>query len=150
MHSIKAVTALLCFLLCVAVFGESSPVSTDGTDPKTWDPVLDATIAAKKNHEVIFEDSEIRVLSVTVLPGETERLHHHRWPSIILFDRPARLENRDAKGNLILVQDRALSSAESPMIVRLPPQAAHAVTNLDATPMHLVRTEFKHGFPKQP
>jgi hypothetical protein len=150
MQSIKAVAALSCFLLCVAVLGEGSPISTDGTDPTTWDPALDATRAARKNHKVIFEDSEIRVLSVTVAPGETEKLHHHRWPSIIVFDRPARLENRDAKGNMIPMKDRALLSPESPMILRLPPQAAHAVTNLDATPMHLVRTEFKHGFPKQP
>jgi len=41
------------------------PRSTDGTDPKTWDPALDAVKSGARNHVVIYEDKEIRVLSVT-------------------------------------------------------------------------------------
>jgi quercetin dioxygenase-like cupin family protein len=147
---LKIGTAIVCFLVCGAAFGQGMPISTDGTDPTTWDPALDAVEAAPKNHKVIYEDSEIRVLSVTVAPGESEKLHHHRWPSIIVFDRLVPLENRDASGNLIPRTNMQSLSAEPPMLFRVPPQAAHSVTNVGTTPLHLVRTEFKHGFPKQP
>jgi hypothetical protein len=125
------------------------PISTDGTDPKTWDPKIDAVIAGAKNHVVIYEDAEIRVLSVTVQPGEVEVAHHHRWPSVIVFDRPTKRDNRDAKGNLLPAKKAAGDKPEVPLVVRVPPEAAHSVTNLDTVPMHLVRVEFKNGFPKE-
>ncbi len=137
-------------LAAVTAFAQTSPlpISTDGTDPKSWDPKLDAVIAGAKNHKVIFEDKEIRVLSVTVLPGEVEPLHHHQWPSAIVYDRPTKSENRDAKGNLLAPKAKA-DRKDSPMLIRVPPEAAHSVTNLDSVPLHLIRVEFKHGFPKQ-
>ena len=124
------------------------PISTDGTDPKLWEPKLDALKAGAKNHKVIFEDKEIRVLSVTVEPGEVEVAHHHQWPSVIVFDRPTKRENRDANGKLLVPKVSADGNKESPMVIRVPPEAAHSVTNLDTVPMHLIRVEFKNGFPK--
>ena len=64
--------------VAVTAFAQTSamPISTDGTDPKTWDPRLDAVIAGVKNHKIIYEDKEIRVLSVMVLPGEVDAAHH--------------------------------------------------------------------------
>jgi oxalate decarboxylase/phosphoglucose isomerase-like protein (cupin superfamily) len=35
-------------------------------------------------------------------------------------------------------------------VVRVPPEAAHAVTNKGSAPLRLVRIETKNGFPKQP
>lgn len=131
------------------VFAQEMPISTDGTDPQTWAPQQDAVVAGVKNHVVIFEDSEIRVLSVTVQPGEVEVLHHHRWPSIIVYDRPVKSENRDAKGNLLAPKRPAGDKPELPRIIRLPPEALHSVSNLDKIPLHLIRVEFKNGFPKQ-
>lgn len=133
-----------------ATFAQTPPpISTDGTDPKSWDPKLDAVIAGVKNHRIIYEDKEIRVLSVTVAPGEVEMAHHHQWPSVIVFDRPTKRENRDSKGNLLVPKGNPDSKQESPMVIRVPPEAAHAVTNLDTVPMHLIRVEFKNGYPKQ-
>ncbi len=125
------------------------PISTDGTDPKTWDPKSDATVAGVRNHVVIYEDAEIRVLSVTVQPGEVEVPHHHRWPSVIVFDRPTKRDNRDAKGNLLPAKKAKGDNPELPLVVRVPPEATHSVTNLDTVPMHLIRVEFKNGFPKE-
>jgi len=31
-------------------------------DPSTWDPALDAVVAAPKHHKVIFENERLRVL----------------------------------------------------------------------------------------
>jgi len=45
----------------------------------------DAPQAAPHSHRVIFENSVIRILEVTVpAPGTTEPMHHHRWPSFFL------------------------------------------------------------------
>jgi hypothetical protein len=46
---------------------------------------LDAVQAAPASHKVIFENSLVRVLEVTVPPkGQTEPMHHHRWPGFFL------------------------------------------------------------------
>src|SRR5579863_10201198 len=45
----------------------------------------DAVQAAPNSHRVIFENSLVRVLEVTMPPpGKTEPMHHHRWPSFFL------------------------------------------------------------------
>ena len=47
-------------------------ISMDGSDPATWDPAMDAVLAAPENHTVLYEDDLIRVISVRVAPGATE------------------------------------------------------------------------------
>jgi predicted metal-dependent enzyme (double-stranded beta helix superfamily) len=136
-------------LAATQTLAQNLPLSTDGTDPRTWDPKQDALASGKKNHIVIFEDAEIRVLSVTVAPGEAEIPHHHQWPSIIVYDRPVKSENRDGKGNLLPPKGSAGDKVELPRVIRVPPEALHSVSNLDAKPLHLIRIEFKNGFPKQ-
>ena len=74
MNAIKLASFAI-LLVAGQVLAQGMPISTDGTDPQTWDPRLDAVIAGVKNHVVIYEDSEIRVLSVTVQPGEVEVAH---------------------------------------------------------------------------
>jgi hypothetical protein len=45
----------------------------------------DAPQAAPNSHKIIFDNSLVRVLEVTVPPpGATEPMHHHRWPSFFL------------------------------------------------------------------
>lgn len=53
--------------------------NADHGDPKIWDPELDAVSVAPENHVVLYEDDFIRVLSVRLPPGETEKPHHHRF-----------------------------------------------------------------------
>lgn len=141
--------AALYFAITCAAIAQGMPISTDGTDPKTWDPKLDALKAGERNHKVIYEDKEIRVLSVTVAPGEVEIAHHHQWPSVIVYDRPVKSENRDANGKLLASKMPPAGKRELPMTFRVPPEAAHSVSNLDTVPLHLIRVEFKNGFPKE-
>ena len=141
--------ATLYFAVTCAAIAQGMPISTDGTDPKTWDPNLDALKSGTKNHKVIYEDKEIRVLSVTVEPGEVEVAHHHQWPSVIVYDRPVKSENRDASGKLLPSKMPPAGKRELPMTFRVPPEAAHSVSNLDTAPLHLIRVEFKNGFPKE-
>lgn len=45
-------------------------------DPSTWDPALDAVVAAPKHHKVVFENERLRVLEVTLEPNDEEPIHH--------------------------------------------------------------------------
>jgi len=121
------------------------PVSTDGTDPSTWDLKLEARRAAPKNHKVIFENEDIRVLAVSVQPGEQEALHHYRRPSVMVIDSLVKLEDHDASGKPIKLP--LPEKLELPLVLRLPPQAAHSIRNVDSRPFHAIRIEFKNGFP---
>jgi hypothetical protein len=63
------------------------PDDRANSNPSTWDPALDAVAAAPANHKVLFENDRLRVLEVTLEPSEEEPTHHHRWPSVFIFDQ---------------------------------------------------------------
>ena len=42
-----------------------------GNDPYDWQANLDAVIAAPNNHKILMENDIVRVMEVTVAPGET-------------------------------------------------------------------------------
>ena len=135
------------FTLCAGLACAQMPRSTDGSDPAGWEPGLDALRSAPDNHRVIFENDDLRVLSVTVRPGELEKVHHHKWPSVMVIDSLTRLVDLDRDGR---EQKLPLpEKIELPLVLKMPPQSAHAVKNLDTRPFHAIRIEFKKGFPVQ-
>ncbi len=74
------VIVLLSFILLSAryfyIYGQDKSGFPDG---------FDAVQAAPNSHKVIFENEFVRVLEVTMpTPGNTEPMHHHRWPSFFL------------------------------------------------------------------
>jgi hypothetical protein len=121
-------------------------ISMDGSDPATWDPALDGVLAAPENHRVLYEDDVIRVISVSVAPGETEKPHHHRLPSVFVIDRMVKVRDFNGATNeeipLPVPKD-----AVFPITLKFPPQPLHYVRNVDTKPFHATRIEFKHGFP---
>lgn len=147
MDLLKSFAALPLIIATGFAWGEM-PISTDGSDPATWNPKLEATRSGAKNHKVIFENDDIRILSVTVKPGETEKLHHHQWPSVLVIDSLTKLADfdKDGKEQKLPLPDKI----EMPLVLKLPPQAAHSVKNLDTRTFHLTRIEFKKGFPAAP
>jgi hypothetical protein len=121
-------------------------ISMDGSDPATWDPALDGVLAAPENHVVLYEDDTIRVVSVSIAPGETEKPHHHRLPSVFVVDRLVRL--RDFNGSTGEEIPLPIpKEVEFPIMLKFLPQPLHYVENLDTTPFHATRIEFKQGFP---
>jgi hypothetical protein len=132
---------------------------------------LDAIVAAPKNHKVLYEDDHVRVLEVTVQPGEIENMHHHPCASVFAHDAPMpKFTNSLADDgsvwklgrNLQLISsdpevpadvvtalaqlnaqlDAAMSKG-LPMAWSSPPQSTHSVHNVDSFPMHFYRIEFK-------
>jgi hypothetical protein len=121
-------------------------ISMDGSDPATWDQALDGVLAAPANHAVLYEDDTIRVISVSIAPGETEKPHHHRLPSVFVVDRLVRLRDFDGStGKEIPLP--IPKEVEFPIILKFLPQPLHYVENLDTSRFHATRIEFKQGFP---
>jgi hypothetical protein len=127
----------------------SDAISSDGTDPNSWDQKLDGPVAAPDNHKILYQDDDVRVPLVTVPPGEKEKVHHHRWPSILVVLGERNVEDFDADGNRLPIHKSVPENFKWPLVLRWPPGAAHSIHNLDANkPFRAIRVEFKHGFPK--
>jgi hypothetical protein len=47
---------------------------------------MEAVHAGANNHRVLFENVAVRLLEVTVQPGETEPLHWHTYPSVFAIN----------------------------------------------------------------
>ena len=130
-------------LSSVAQAPPEHPLCANSVEAKGWAPELDAVKAAPSNHKVIFESEELRVLEVTVRPGEREQLHHHPWPSVMVLHKRPTLKNYDKDGNEIRPGAGSPTPTDLPFAARLPAQAAHAVHILDTQPFHAIRVEFK-------
>jgi len=73
--AVLSVTFLVLFAWHYYIYGQDKSDFPDG---------FDAVQAAPKSHKVIFENGFVRVLEVSVSPGTTVPMHHHRWPSLLL------------------------------------------------------------------
>jgi hypothetical protein len=112
-----------------------------------WPDSMDAPNAAPKNHKVLFENDHVLLLEVTIQPGEQEKLHGHKWPSVFLFDAPQpKLVDHIAEDNSNHpVPNREFENVDwyAPQCVTMGPQAPHQVTITDTFPQHFYRLEFK-------
>lgn len=114
-------------------------------EPDEWPPHLDALVAAPANHRLLLEDDTVRVLEVTVRPGERENLHHHRWPSIMVVLARPTYRNFDADGMEIPPSGGTPPSPTLPRALHLPPQPLHSIEVAADAPHAFqgIRIEFK-------
>ena len=82
----KTRTTRILALMCATALALSIwEARAHAIDDRSFPEGLDAVQAAPGSHKVIFENALVRVLEVTVPPaGQTEPMHHHRWPSFFL------------------------------------------------------------------
>jgi len=133
------------------VVGDSDHVASSGQlkyatgDPASWPAELDAVIAAPDNHKVLLENDHVRVLEVTLGPGEVEPLHSHRWPSVLHIQQAGHFLDRDAEGNVIF-DSREAPPLELPLTMWKGPEAPHSPVNLsEDTEIRLIRVELKQA-----
>ncbi len=118
-------------------------------DPSTWDPKLDAVTAAPANHRVVYENDRLRVLEVTLEPDEEEPTHHHRWPSVFVFDQVQGPIHDVAPDGTALPPNRDVMQAikawdgSGCLVVQMAPQAAGRVFNASGKTVHGIRVEMK-------
>jgi hypothetical protein len=115
----------------------------DPNNPASWPDSLDAVIAAPQNHKVVLENERVRVLEVTVRPGEKEPLHMHRMPSVMYVMAEDNIRDYDAEGKLVYDSRTAKTTRKFPQTIWMPPQAPHSVHNLSKKPVRLLRVELK-------
>jgi hypothetical protein len=108
-----------------------------GNFDRWWKPELEATVAAPENHKILFENDEVRVLEVTVEPGRSERLHVHRYASVIYLESSPHLIEHLQDGT-----SRDLG-ARPKGAFWLPIAQGHYMENVDTFPLHAIRFELK-------
>ena len=119
------------------------------TDPSTWDTALDAVIAAPKHHKVLFENEHLRVLEVILEPNDEEPVHHHRWPSVFVFDQIAGPIHDYSPDGTQLPPSRDVIKAiqswngQGCLVVHMAPQPAGTVLNASGKTLHGIRVEMK-------
>jgi hypothetical protein len=135
-------------LVAVATLAQGAlPISTDGSNPAGWNARDAAPLAAGDNHRPIYEDDNIRILSVTVRAGTAETYHDHPYYSVLVFDSTARVVDRDRDGRSLglTVFDALDAPSGAPFVAVQAPEALHSIRNDDTHDVHLTRIEFKRG-----
>ncbi len=122
---------------------------TTSTDPASWDPALDAVAAAPKHHRVLFENDKLRVLEVTLESDDEEPLHHHRWPSVFVFDQVQGPVHDIAPDGTVMPPNRDVMQAiqawdgKGSLVVHMSPQPLGRVHNSSGKTIHGIRIEMK-------
>jgi len=109
-----------------------------------WPLSMEAVHAAPNNHHVLFENDSVRLLEVTVQPGQTEPLHWHMYPSVFAVNgvQPA-LKDHTADSTAMRPRQYEDADWSQPQCRTMPVQAPHQVTDADSFPVHFYRLEFK-------
>jgi hypothetical protein len=124
-------------------------LNVDTANPATWDPALDAVVAAPRHHRVLFENANLRVLEVTLEHLDEEPVHHHRWPSVFVFDQVGGPIHDLAPDGTPLPPNRDVIKAigawdgKGCLVVNMAPQAAGRVLNESGRTVHGIRIEMK-------
>jgi hypothetical protein len=118
-------------------------------NPHDWDPALDAVAAAPKHHKVLFENENLRVLEVILDADDEEPVHHHRWPSVFVFDAIQGPVHDMTPDGQVLPPNRDVFRAlkawngEGCLVVNMAPQPAGRVHNASGKTIHGIRVEMK-------
>lgn len=126
-------------------------MTADDNDPATWDLALDAVAAAPRHHKVLFENQNLRVLEVTLDPNDEEPVHHHRWPSVFVFDQMSGPVFDISPDGTRLPPDRDVMKAveawdgQGCLVVNMAPQPAGRVLNASPATIHGIRIEMKNA-----
>ena len=89
--------------------------------------------------KLLFENDEVRVLEVSVLPGVREPLHAHRYPSILYYVSAAHM--KEYSPGLAAI-DRG--HKEDGSVIFLPISPPHQMENMDKRKfLKAIRVELK-------
>ena len=126
------------------------PQHSPDLDTSTWDPALDAAIAAPANHKVLFENESLRVLEVTLAAGEEEPIHHHRWRSVFILDQvQGPIHDISPDGTQLPPNRDVIKAVEAwdgqgcLVVADMAPQPAGRVINASGKNLHGIRVEMK-------
>ena len=99
-------------------------------DAWKWPDSLDALVAAKEFHKLVFQTPEFRILEVTVGPGQLDPIHTHKGKSIVWV-----VNNSPLLYNTFGLEELNIGSWEKP-------EPPHSVENIGKELFKLYRLEF--------
>jgi predicted metal-dependent enzyme (double-stranded beta helix superfamily) len=107
----------------------------------------DAIVTAPDNHKVVFENEKVRVLEVTIKPGEKEPFHEHSMFSVmnIITGAPLRITEATIQDGK-LVTGKTIEVGKDnfrPPPLWMPPQTLHSAENVGSVTFHAYRIELK-------
>ena len=108
------------------------------------------TVAITKppgSHRVVLENQTTRVLEVTIAPGEREPQHTHRWPSVMVVHRPARIRYYTGETLTFTSPEQPAPAVQEPRVSWLDPEGPHSVENIDTHVYEAFRIELKQPWP---
>ncbi len=109
-----------------------------------WDGSHDAMQASTKNHTVLFENDEVRILEVTINPQEKEDFHTHRWKSVFIVDALADMRYFGPQGEIQYERKAPPADAFCTSVTWKEPEGLHAIENLSHDRViHGIRIEMK-------
>ena len=95
----------------------------------------DAVNVAPHLHQVLFEDDKLRVLKVTVEPGDATEMHWHpRNINYVLSPGKLRFNKPDGSTVEVNLAEGQVTSS---------PESSHTVENVGDTPVETVQVELK-------
>jgi len=108
--------------------------------------------AAPQNHKLLYDDSKLRFIEVTIGPGEKEPMSGEPYPSVYLYDAPqpdaaqivdTKLDPDSALNGQGAGHGVAPHGAEFPTCDTMAPRAPHQIANHGTIPVHFYILEFK-------
>jgi mannose-6-phosphate isomerase-like protein (cupin superfamily) len=110
---------------------------------------LDGVAAAPKNHTVIFENDDVRVLETTIAAGEKTPLHTHLAPTVMYVLSGSHFIRRDEHG-ATMVETRANPDFVLPRVLFSASTPRHTIENTGADDLVVIGVELKHSGGDQP
>ncbi len=125
---------------------EIKSIDTTVTTKWIWADSLDAIEAAPLSHKIIYEDSAVRILYVTVNPGTLEPVHTHKWKSLAwaIKSPPFTLYHYKLENNRLLISDSFTAQLPINKVNVWEPESPHSIRNTGMDTLALYRIEFKH------
>jgi hypothetical protein len=101
------------------------------------DTKYDALIASPDSHQLVFENDEVRVLKLSLIPGQKEKMHYHPFKSVMISEVGVRIRYYNEKSEIVFEQYVPGG------IYWLEPEGIHCVENVDKIPFYGYRIEIK-------
>lgn len=108
-----------------------------------WPIHLDALVAASEHHRLLLENDAVRVLETRIEPGETVRLHTHRWPAAYYILSAGDFVRRDEHGVVLQDTRQSAKRLQPGQAVWSPPLGPHTLENVGNGPIHVISVEVK-------
>ena len=122
---------------------KSSEFSANSERNWPWAESLDALVAARDHHSVLFENEAVRVVQTRVLPGHLVPLHTHRWPCVLFILSWSHILRRNHLGRLTLDTRQAFEVPQLNMPIWQEPLAPHSLENVGGTEINTIQVEIK-------